>query len=152
MFGALNQKEKYIQQYDKFEYNAAFLDSAKTYLPDKTLADVKHNFETLVHLYFIKQDYPKILGYVNHLGIDDVLNSVLVKKSWDNANAWTLYRIGEAYSNLGDISNAFTFYKKADELSPYNPEFKNKVGATLMQKLFVCLMSHTPMLSIFIFV
>ena len=47
-------------------------------------------------------------------------------------NAWTLYQIGEAYYNNGDIANAYSFYKKADELAPFNPEFKNKLGASLM--------------------
>ncbi len=124
----------YIQQYDKFEYNEVYLDSAKFYLSDKNMDVVKSNFELLVHLYFIKLDYPKILTYVNQVGKDNLLNSVLTKKSWDNANAWTLYRIGEAYGNVGDIGNAYVFYKKADELAPYNPEFKNKLGAASMSK------------------
>lgn len=122
----------YIQQYDKFEYNPIFLDSAKKYLSDKTLADVQANLEDLVHLYFIRQDYARILAYANQLGKDRLLGSVLVKRSWSNDDAWTLYRIGEAYYNTGDIADAYLFYKKADELAPYNPEFKNKLGASLM--------------------
>ncbi len=122
----------YIQQYDKFEYNPVFLDSAKKYLSDKTAGDVKENLEDLVHLYFIKQDYVRILSYVGQTGKDELLNSILVKKSWSNDNAWTLYRIGEAYYNTQDIADAYLFYKKADELAPYNPEFKNKLGASLM--------------------
>jgi Flp pilus assembly protein TadD len=122
----------YIQQYDKFNFNLVYLDSAKKYLSDKTLNDVKQNFETLVHLYFIKQDFSKILVYINQIGKEDLLNSILTKKSWDNANAWTLYRIGETYYNTNNIQDAYTFYKKANELAPYNPEFKNKLGASLM--------------------
>ena len=122
----------YIQQYDKFEYNPAYLDSAKVYLSDKTTEDVKQNFGILVHLYFIKEDFTKIIGYVNQLGKENVLNKCLINKSWSNDNAWTLYQIGEAYYNNGDIANAYSFYKKADELAPFNPEFKNKLGASLM--------------------
>ena len=33
----------YIQQYDKFEYNPVFLDSAKSYLSDRTVTDVRNN-------------------------------------------------------------------------------------------------------------
>ncbi|MDF2436354.1 MAG: hypothetical protein K0Q95_730 [Bacteroidota bacterium] len=124
----------YIQQYDKFEYNPAFLDSAKKYLSDKTTADVKDNFEILIHLAFIKKDYAKIISYVNHVGRDAVLNSMLTKKSWSNDNAWTLYRIGESYTSMADQDNAYVFYKKADALAPFNPEFKNKLGASLMAK------------------
>lgn len=124
----------YIQQYDKFEYNIAYLDSANVYLSDKTSDELKKNFELLVHLNFIKQDYQQILRYVNRLGKDNVLKAMLTKRSWDNSNAWTLYRIGEAYYGAGDLENAYLCYKKADELSPYNPEFKNKIGGVLMAK------------------
>ena len=122
----------YIQQYDKFNNNIVFLDSAKKYLSDATINEVKQNFETLIHLYFIKHDFAKILIYVNQIGKENLLTTILTKKSWDNANAWTLYHIGEAYSNTGNIQDAYTFYKKANELAPYNPDFKNKLGATLM--------------------
>ena len=122
----------YLQQYDKYEYNTIFLDSAKKYLGEKNSIEVKENFELLIHLYFIKQDFNKILSLVNQAGKDNLLNSVLIKKSWDNSNAWTLYRIGETYYNTNDLLNAYIFFKKADELSPYNPEFKNKLGVSLM--------------------
>ncbi len=122
----------YIQQFDKFDNNPVFLDSAMKYLPEKTLNDVKQNFKLLVHLYFMKQDYTKILSFVSDAGREDILNSVLTKKSWDNADAWTLYRIGEAYYNSGNVTDAYTFYKKANEYAPYNLEFKNKLGASLM--------------------
>lgn len=121
----------YIQQYDKFEYNPVLLDSAKKYLNDKSTDDIKQNFEMLVHLNFIKQDYTKILSYVNALG-KNYVEVMLVKKSWDNSNAWTLYRIGEAYYNTSDLADSYTYYKKADDLAPFNPEFKNKIGVVLM--------------------
>jgi tetratricopeptide (TPR) repeat protein len=129
---AHTKAKAYIQQYDKFEYNAAYLDSAQAYLSDKTPGDVRNNFELLVHLNFIRQDYKKIIGYVNQLGKEQLLSALLTKRSWDNADAWTLYRIGEAYYSSGAVQDAYAFYKKADELSPYNPEFKNKLGAALM--------------------
>lgn len=122
----------YIQQYDKFDYNPIFLDSAKKYLSDRTKEDVKENFQLLVHLYFTKQDYSQILKYVDILGKGDVLKNILTKKSLSNEDAWALYQIGESYYNVSDIDDAYSFYKRADELSPYNPEFKNKLGAALM--------------------
>lgn len=124
----------YIQQYDKFEYKVEYLDSAEFYLSDKTKEDFEKNFELLIHLNFIKTNHAKILSYVNRFGKDNLLNSVLNKKTWDNSNSWTLYRIGEAYNSTGDITNSYLFYKKADELAPHNPEFKNKLGAVLMSK------------------
>ena len=86
----------------------------------------------MVHLYFIEQNFIKILYFVNQLGKENLLSVVLVNKSWDNANAWTLYRIGDAYSNTGNIKDAYSFYLKANKLAPFNPEFKNKLGSSLM--------------------
>lgn len=122
----------YIQQYDKFEANPVFLDSAKKYLADKKIEDIKQNFNLLVHLNFVKQDYANILVYVSQLNKKYLLDAFLTEKSWDNTHAWTSYRIGEAYSNTGNIADAYLFYKKANELAPYYPDFKNKLGTSLM--------------------
>lgn len=124
----------YIQQYDKFDYNPVFLDSASHYLPDKTLNDIQSNFENLVHLYFIKQDYAKILSYVNKAGKENVLKVKLQTKSWSNEDAWTSYRIGEAYFHSNNLEDAFLFYTNATDLSPYNPEFKNKLGSVYLSQ------------------
>jgi tetratricopeptide (TPR) repeat protein len=119
----------YIQHYDKFDYNPVFLDSASRYLPDKTATEIRTNFESLVHLYFIKQDYAKILNYVNKVGKERVLKVELQTRSWSNDDAWTSYRIGEAYYHSNNLEDAFLFYSNATDLAPYNPEFKNKLGS-----------------------
>ncbi|OFY82478.1 MAG: hypothetical protein A3F72_00185 [Bacteroidetes bacterium RIFCSPLOWO2_12_FULL_35_15] len=122
----------YIQQYDKFEKNDIFLDSAQKFLSDRSASDVRNNFELLVHVNFMKHNFSKIIEYVKQIGKENLLKTVLVSKSWDNSQAWTLYRIGESYYTTGDILNAYLFYKKADELASFIPEFKNKLGASLM--------------------
>jgi Tfp pilus assembly protein PilF len=122
----------YLQQYDKFEYNSVFLDSAKKYLKDNTSANIAANFHELIHLSFIRKDYALLLSYVDKLGAEQLLRNTLVKKSWDNRDAWTAYRIGEAYYNSGDAASAYRFFQKADDLSPFNPEFRNKLGSALL--------------------
>ena len=124
--------QAYLQHYDKFDNTAAFLDSARLYLSDNTLKDVQTNFEPLIHLYFIKEEYAKILKYVAQLGNEPVLKKVLVTKSWSNNDAWTSYRIGDAYYHTGDLNNAYLFYKNALALAPYNLEFQNKLGTLLI--------------------
>jgi tetratricopeptide (TPR) repeat protein len=118
----------YLQQYDKFDYNPLYLDSAQRYLPDKTEKDIRNNFENLVYLSFIKKDYRNILRYVQVLKKESLLQMVLVNKSWSNDDAWTCYRIGEAYYNQNDQENALLFYLQATTLSPFNVEFQNKLG------------------------
>lgn len=142
----------YIQQYDKFDYNIAYLDSARRYLADETPEDIVSNLEDLVHLYFIKREYRTILNYVQKLGKDELLKSILINKSWNNSNAWTSYQIGEAYSSTNDLTNASSFYKNAIQLSPYNMEFKNKMGSLLLSqnkteeaiKIFEEVLAETP--------
>lgn len=124
----------YIQQYDKFDYNIAFLDSASRYLSDKTLQEVLTNFEDLVHLHFIKKEYDKILSYVQTIGKESLLKSILVTKSWSNDDAWTSYRIGEAFYFRNDLTSASLFYTNAIGLAPYNAEFKNKLGSLLISQ------------------
>jgi len=127
----LTKAKAYIQQYDKFEYDPVFLDSAEALLNGKAITDQKQSFALRVHLYFMKKNYAGIIAALKEMGEGYALRT-FTRKSWDNNDAWTLYRIGEAYYNTSDLSNAYAFYKKADELAPYNPEFGNKLGAALM--------------------
>jgi len=129
---AYTKAKAYLQQYEKFEQNQALLDSAQKYINDKTIEDVKRNLNLLVQLQFIKQNPTAIVNYVNSIGKETILNSLLTKQSWDNGHAWALYRIGEAYSNMGNSQEAFVFYKKSTELAPYYAEFANKLGTSLM--------------------
>lgn len=122
----------YLQQYDKFEYKLEYLDSAMKYLPEKDLAAIEKNFDLLVHIYFTKQNFSKVIELSSKIGKEKLLNTLLVKRSWDNQHAWTLYRIGESYYKNGDINNAYSYFKKATELAPFNPEFNNKLGVSLL--------------------
>ena len=45
---------------------------------------------------------------------------------------WTYYRIGEAYFRLNRFEPAYGFYKKAMDISPLNPDFQNKLAASLV--------------------
>ena len=121
----------YINQYEKFEGKLYCLDSAAFYLKDKTDADLKNNIDLLIQLYFNKNDFNKIVGYTNKLTDTYLINTKLIKKSYSNDDAWTCYRIGEAFSNLGDIQRAINYYKKSIDLAPYVLDFKNKYGAAL---------------------
>lgn len=122
----------YIQQYEKFKPEPMFLDSAIQYLPHQTPDEIKQNITLLVQLAFIKQNHEQILQYVNILGKDNLIKNILTQTSWDNEHAWTLYRIGEACYNNGNMPDAYLFYKKSYELAPHNPEFGNKLGTSLM--------------------
>jgi len=131
---SVTKAKAYLNQYEKFDNQVYYLDSASTYLKDKTETDIKANFEPLVQLHFIKNDYSKIASLVNQLSDQTIMNSLLIKKSYSNDHAWTSYRIGEAFYNLGDMQRAINYYRKAVDLAPYVLDFKNKYGSALAAK------------------
>ncbi len=120
----------FIAYYEKFSFDKSVLDSALKYFPDETTDQIRKNFSFLVQVYFLKNDYSKVIYYVNQL--DDVL-SMLNKKSFSNSDSWTCYRIGEAYEYSGEPENALRFYKRSTDLAPYELDFQNKYGTILMQ-------------------
>jgi tetratricopeptide (TPR) repeat protein len=130
---ALTKARAYLNQYEKFEMKAYYLDSARALLKDKSTDDILKNIEALVQLYFLQGNYAKIGSYVNAIGAETLLKQRLTKKSWSNENAWTCYRIGEAYMELSQQKQALAFYLKANELAPYNPDFKDKLAGCYAQ-------------------
>ncbi len=118
----------YLNQYDKFEQNPVYLDSAAFYLSDKTIDDVKANIDLLVQLNFTKNNYQKIILYENLVTANFLLKEKLIKSTYDNEHAWTSYRIGESYYSTGNLPSAITYLKNAVKLAPYGIDFKNKLA------------------------
>jgi TPR repeat protein len=124
----------YLQHYEKFgEGQMALLDSAEIYLDAKLTPVLRSNFAWLVQLHYLRKDFSSILQLVASIGIPVIRNEMLQKKSWSNQDAWTAYRIGEAYASTGQWSVAFKFYGIAYSLAPHYFEFANKYGSAAMQ-------------------
>ncbi len=124
--------QAYINQLEKFDLtNYWLLDSAKNYLSDANETEILSNFPQLVQLYFLKNDFKKIANYVSIVGQQQILNT-FNRISLSNEDAWTLYRIGESIYRLGDALGAYTYFKKASNLAPLNPEFQNKLAVSLI--------------------
>ncbi len=115
----------YLSYYEKFVSNSAFLDSAKKYLGDNSRKEITENFNELIRWSFLKKDYSKLIDYVTEMGN---ATSILSRKSFSNDDAWTAYRIGQAYLETGDKSNADIFFNKATELAPLYPDFRLKLA------------------------
>ncbi|HTF05145.1 MAG TPA: multiheme c-type cytochrome, partial [Bacteroidia bacterium] len=92
----------YLQQYEKFDHSTYLLDSAAKYLPAQTEAQKRMNFSDLVHYYFLRGDYNSMKSFVNSVDRKWIMDSLLVNKAFDNFDAWTAYRIGEAFFNSAD--------------------------------------------------
>ncbi|HLG02751.1 MAG TPA: tetratricopeptide repeat protein [Bacteroidia bacterium] len=121
----------YLQQFEKFSHDPQLLDSAQKYLPAGTLQELRANFSDLVHLHFLRNDYIQVKSVVEQIGRTLVLDSILIRPSPENGDAWTAYRIGETYYHLGDPATAEIFYKKSVALAPSHPDFRNKYALAL---------------------
>lgn len=128
---AIVKAKAYLNQYEKFEHREYYLDSAAFYLKDKTDNDLRTNLEPLVQLYFTKNNFGQIIAYANRLGDDYVLKSKLITTSYSNDNAWTCYRIGEAFYKTGNVPRATAYFKKSVELAPFVLDFRNKYASAL---------------------
>ena len=126
----LVRAQAYINQYEKFEQTPSFLDSAKNLLNDKTTADLLLAIRPLIQLNFIQQNFKKIIAYANAIGEQKCYTTLFIKPSYDNADAWTCYRIAEAYYYTNNLPNSINWFKQAIKLAPYNLEFRNKLAST----------------------
>ncbi|MBP6532004.1 MAG: tetratricopeptide repeat protein [Bacteroidia bacterium] len=115
----------YLSYYEKFVSNKMFLDSANNYFDDNSKDAIIKNFNELIRWSFLKEDYERIVSYVSQHS--NAFDSLKVQ-SFSNDDAWTAYRIGQAFLLTGDKSNAERYFFKAVELAPYYPDFRMKLA------------------------
>lgn len=126
---ALTRAKAYINQYDKFDQQVSYLDSALSLL--KSRKELRKNSHALLHIFFIKQEYKTIISLVNELGEKYCFDSLFTKLSYDNNDAWAAYRIGEAYYQTNSLQAAIKWLKKSILLAPYQLDFRNKLASAL---------------------
>ncbi|MEL6866095.1 MAG: tetratricopeptide repeat protein, partial [Bacteroidota bacterium] len=113
----LDMARGYIALYDKYVTKAMMLDSAKYYL-ERSNQSFEALFEAKVHYYFASQSYEALIQLAQQQPIDSI------------SDAWTFYRIGEAYFKNADYPNALQYYEKATEYKPFSLDFQEKLGNT----------------------
>jgi predicted CXXCH cytochrome family protein len=117
---ALELAKGYLAMYDKYVQSPMVLDSAGVYL-QMSIAPFSERFPVEIHYLFARED---------HAGI---LKRSAGKQPAEVTDAWTAYRIGEAFYQAGDFQQAAAFFRRADVLMPYHLDFKEKLGAALVQ-------------------
>ena len=125
--------QAYLQQYERFESRMYYLDSALYYLKK---IDVSSDQGIYISIYysFLRNDYDAIIQIVNKLDKNYLLSNHLVTREYSNRDAWTCYRIGEAFMKKQNLELANDFYQQAIKLAPYNLEFRNKYGVVLFEQ------------------
>lgn len=128
---SLKSKTKaYLQQYERFNDQKFLLDSALRFL--YKYDSQKIDADLWIHYLFLKKDYPEILSICNNIS-DEKLLSLNTRMSYTNENAWTCYRVGEAYIKMDNGEGALRFYNRACELAPYIANFRNKLGVAYLK-------------------
>tara|TARA_Y100000994_G_scaffold48514_1_gene38068 strand:+ start:12508 stop:14418 length:1911 start_codon:yes stop_codon:yes gene_type:complete len=125
--------QAYLQQYERFEPYQYYLDSAQYYLTKIDL-ETKRGIYTHIYYLFLKNDYDYIIKEVNRIGLDSLLNYYFITKDYSNQDAWSCYRIGEAFFQNDQFVEAEKFYQQSVKLAPYNLEFRNKYGVCLFNQ------------------
>lgn len=124
--GRISRGIAFLNYFEKFEPRSYYLlDSAKKYFPDGTTEEVISNFQYLVRWAFLKNDLALIVKY------EERMPDLLLRPgrmSFSNEDAWTSYRVGEAYMEAGDRQRAIAFFQHAVDLAPYTMDFRNKLA------------------------
>ena len=118
---ALTRAKAYLHYYESYTNDPALLDSAAWYLQKTDPQKVLSNFETTIHLHYLRNDYDALLKIADRIALSNL------------RDAWTAYRIGEAYWTKKNKQKALAYFQKAVQKEPINPNFNNKMGAALVQ-------------------
>jgi Tfp pilus assembly protein PilF len=120
----------FISYFEKFSNNPAFLDSAKRYFSETSDDNVAKNLKSLVRIAYLRNDFSGVISYAERV---KNIFSILNHKSFSNDDAWTLYRIGEAYHALNNLPEAINFFQHAINLESFNLDFRNKLAQTQVE-------------------
>ncbi len=121
----------YLQQFERFGARAIYLDSAAHFL---NLVPKEHSERLFLWTYYfhLAGDREKLYHFAEQYKIDGLLNSLQNQDS-ENREAWTAYRLAEAYKFKGDLNSSYKLYQRAVELAPYQSDFRNKYASLLLQ-------------------
>ncbi len=112
----LEMAKGYIAIFDKYVESLVMLDSAKYYLNLSELS-FEEKFKTSVHLNFAAKTYQNIIQEAKQFPEENI------------KDAWTAYRIGQAFQYHSDSENALKYYLKAVSFMPLNLEFQEKLAS-----------------------
>ncbi len=106
----------YLTFHEKYNQGPEMLDSALFYLQKNT----EPAFKEWVYYHFAKKDYKQLI----HLAENQT--------ALEQADAYTCYRIGEAFMKTGNPQKALLFFEKALKKRAKHPPFLEKKGVALI--------------------
>ncbi len=136
----LTMARGFLRLYEGFGRRAAYLDSAGHYLSLSRERQSALYFESMVHNYYLREDYAGLAAFAGQWGGDR------------GEDAYTAFRISEAYAALGKDDKALEYASEAVSLMPLQAEFRNRYASLLLrsgkieaaEKNFRFLLSEEP--------
>lgn len=117
---ALTRAKGYLHYFESYTQTPALLDSAIFYLQSSDAKQAK-KLEVQIHALYLKSRF------------DEIIQLVKLTKPQELTDAWTAYRVGEAYLQLEQTEQALSFFEKAVILLPLQPDFNVKLGVSLLK-------------------
>jgi tetratricopeptide (TPR) repeat protein len=118
---AITTARGYLEFYERYAHSVELLDSAILYLNSKKDEEAaKKQNRDYIWAYYLLNDFQHEVNYAG-----------LLKPAEIN-DAWTAYRIGEAYFQLQHPDSALAWYKRAADIWKYALDFENKYGICLL--------------------
>ena len=116
---AITRARGFMEFYERYNPNKGLIDSALRYLEsDRETENKAKQNRDFIRAYFILMQYNKVIEYARHLKADNI------------TDAWTAYRIGEAYYQQRQTELAMQWYQRAVTIWPYALDFQNKYGSS----------------------
>jgi len=111
----------YMEFYERYAQSKGLLDSALYYLGKQNdIETAKKQNRDYIRVYYLLNDFQKAVSYATPIQ-PAAMN-----------DAWTAYRIGEAYYQLQHPDRALPWYLRATEVWKYSLDFENKYGICLL--------------------
>jgi tetratricopeptide (TPR) repeat protein len=112
-----DRAEGFLSYYERVTDRPGMLDSAAVLLRQARTVDPTVDIGQLqVRLWYLQEDYSRIRGFIRENPPDDL------------QDAWTQYRIGEAFAQSGDVGLAINHFSEAVSLAPANIQYRERLG------------------------
>ncbi len=112
--------EGFLTYFEQFTDRPGMLDSAKVFLDRATRQGLQNLLPSWIRLWHLQGDHASVRQAANSSG--------------DLApDAWTYYRIGEAFADVAEFETAIFWYQKAVALGKDHLRFNDKLGVALTQ-------------------
>jgi len=118
---AITKARGFMEFYERYAPSGGLLDSALLYIGKQDNIETgQKQYRDYIRAYYLKKDYTAVAGYAAKIRPAAI------------SDAWTSYRVGEAFFQLGQQDSALPWYKRATELWKYSLDFENKYGICLL--------------------